>query len=401
MGEPAPVTALVLAAGSGTRLPGAHPKGFRSLGGEPMFLHALRAFDQAPSIGRHVLVIPDGREDEARSHLAGRIKKELCFVAGGPRRQDSVLRGLEAAERGAPGGSGQSALVAVHDAARPFVGVDLIERIVASARDSGGAIPMVPVVETVRERATTGDLKLVDRDRLLAAQTPQTARADWLIEAYRLAQETGVYVTDEGAALELSGRRFAIVPGDPSNFKITTPADFAMAEAILGANDRSTDMRIGFGEDRHTRAAERRFVLAGVVLENRNGPLGHSDGDPLCHAVVDALLGAAGAGTIGDLFPDTDPRWEGASGLDLLRRVVARLAQERWRTVNVDAVVIMDSPRLGPHTPEIRRRIGAILGIDLGRVSVKGKRAEGLGFEGTGGGVSCRAVVMIARVDRA
>jgi len=284
----------------------------------------------------------------------------------------------------------------VHDAARPFVSPNLIERTVAAARDSGAAVPVLEVSDTVREiRADGGPPTLLDRSRLRSAQTPQTARLDWLLESYARAEAEGTVITDEGTALELAGFPFSLVEGSSSNLKITTPEDFEMAQAIASARRGPTALRIGFGEDRHPRAPERPFVLAGVILDERNGPAGHSDGDPLCHALVDALLGAAGEGSIGDHFPDTDPRWSGARGLDLLGRAVRILADRGWRIVNVDAVVIADTPRLSPHAAEIRGRLAAVLGVDAARVSVKGKRAEGLGFEGEGGGVSCRAIVLI------
>jgi 2-C-methyl-D-erythritol 2,4-cyclodiphosphate synthase len=157
-------------------------------------------------------------------------------------------------------------------------------------------------------------------------------------------------------------------------------------------------VRAGFGEDRHPLSAateNRPFLLAGVQLASCGGPAGHSDGDPLCHAVIDALLGAAGLGTIGDLFPDTDPRWKDRSGLELLERTVRVLSEAGWSPVNVDAVVVADSPRLAPHAAAIRAALARALGLDPADVSVKGKRAEGLGFEGSGLGVSSRAIVLI------
>lgn len=399
-----PLTALVVAAGSGRRLAGDLPKGFRPLGGSPLFLHSLAVFDRTSCVADHVLVVPSGREDQARRAAAGVIHKRLVIVAGGPRRQDSVLRGLEAAmAMGTTGPArptdegGMGRMIAVHDAARPFVTEDLIERCAASARSAGAAIPLVPVSDTVREIGAGGRSRILERSVLKLAQTPQVARLDWLLESYGAADRDGAEVTDEGAALDRSGFSWSGVAGSPANSKITTPEDLEAAEGIVGAlRDRSgARTRVGTGEDRHVRAPERPFVLAGVVLDEKNGPLGHSDADPLCHALIDALLGASSGGSIGEHFPDTDPRWSGASGLDLLGRVVETLSSQGWRIVNVDAVVVADTPRLGPHVQEIRRRLAATMRLGEDRVSVKGKRAEGLGFEGRGAGVSCRAVALI------
>lgn len=432
-----PVAALVVAAGLGTRLPGGPPKGLRSLGGVPLFLHSLLTFDRAASVSALILVAPPGREDEVNAVASGRLDKPLTIVAGGMRRQDSVLRGLLAAQAALGGRTPQGpakagegtkvfaagkarkvqkkqetetprlacsesgVLVAVHDAARPFVDLDLIQRTIDAARSSGAAVPMVRVVDTVREIDPSGRVsRVLDRDRLRLAQTPQTARLDWLIEAYQRAEAGGMSVTDEGGALVLAGRDFITIEGSGSNFKITTPEELEAAEGLLAVRRGPAETRLGYGEDRHARAPGRPFVLAGVVLDSQNGPLGHSDADPLCHALIDALLGAAGAGNIGEMFPETDPRWAGASGLSLLRAAAGRIAAEGWQAINVDAVVIADSPRLAPHVDEIRRKVAEAIGADPARVSVKGKRAEGLGFEGTGQGVSCRAVAFVQRFER-
>jgi 2-C-methyl-D-erythritol 4-phosphate cytidylyltransferase/2-C-methyl-D-erythritol 2,4-cyclodiphosphate synthase len=298
--------------------------------------------------------------------------------------------------------SGAPRLVAVHDAARPFPDAALITRTIEGARAVGASVPVLTVSDTVREVAPDGtSRRLIDRASLRLAQTPQTARLDWLLEAYRRAEDGGLEVTDEGSALEGAGRRIALVEGSSTNFKITTPDDLRMAEALLGATTGRGDAhRIGYGEDRHPRARERPFVLAGVRLAESDGPAGHSDGDPLSHAIVDAILGAAGAGTIGEMFPDTDPAFSGAAGTELLARAAARVAELGWRIANVDAVLIADAPHLAPRAAEIRAALAAALGIGAERVSVKGKRSEGLGFEGTNAGVSCRAVALLAPARR-
>jgi|GEM_PF-187414 len=393
----APVTSLLAAAGSGTRLQGGPPKGMRPLGGVPLYVHALRAFDACPDIDSHVLVLPAGAAAGADTASLG-LRAKVLVVEGGARRQDSVLAGLDAALANLGAGSAQAPrFVAVHDAARPFPDAALIARTIEGARAAGAAVPVVPVSDTVREVGADGaPVRVLDRGALRLAQTPQTARLDWLLEAYGDARDQGLERTDEGSALESAGRRIVLVEGSASNFKITTPGDFAMAEALLGAGPGAPALRVGYGEDRHPRAAERPFVLAGVRLAESDGPAGHSDGDPLCHAVVDAILGAAGAGTIGEMFPDTDPRWAGARGPDLVEGAARRVRALGWQVVNLDAVVVADAPKLAPRAAEIRRALAEALGVGEECVSVKGKRAEGLGFEGIGAGVSCRAVALLA-----
>jgi 2-C-methyl-D-erythritol 4-phosphate cytidylyltransferase/2-C-methyl-D-erythritol 2,4-cyclodiphosphate synthase len=400
----APVTSLLAAAGAGTRLEAGPPKGLRPLAGVPLFVHALRAFDACSDVDSHVLVLPRGAPAGIVPGSVG-FRARVLVVEGGARRQDSVLAGLDAALKAMGAGSADAPrLVAVHDAARPFPDAALIARTIEGARAAGAAVPVLPVSDTVREVDAAGaSLRVLDRRALCLAQTPQTARLDWLLEAYRGAQGRGATVTDEGSALEDAGRKIALVPGSPGNFKITTPGDLAMAEALLGAGAApgASALRIGYGEDRHPRAKERPFVLAGVRLADEDGPTGHSDGDPLSHAVVDAILGAAGAGTIGEMFPDTDPRWAGARGTDLLAGAAQRVRALGWQVVNVDAVVVADAPRLAPRSGEIRRALASALEIGEERVMVKGKRAEGLGFEGTGAGVSCRAIALLTRTPSA
>src|SRR5437667_136231 len=203
------VTALVVAGGLGTRLPGRTPKGLRPLGGDSLFLHSLRAFDEAPSVGPKVLVVPQESFKQTSEWASKWPLRPVAVVAGGARRQDSVFRGLEAAQQN--GYAQGEALVAVHDAARPFLDVPLIERTIAAARVSGAAVPMVPIVDTVRELAPAGGRpRLLDRQTLRLAQTPQTSRLDWILEAYRRAEAEGATVTDEGAALERAGFAFSI-----------------------------------------------------------------------------------------------------------------------------------------------------------------------------------------------
>jgi 2-C-methyl-D-erythritol 2,4-cyclodiphosphate synthase len=189
----------------------------------------------------------------------------------------------------------------------------------------------------------------------------------------------------------------SLVPGEPENLKITWPDDLVRAGALMRRGVPPTDLRVGLGWDVHPLVPGRPFVLAGIVLDETFGPRGHSDGDPLCHAIADALLGAACLGDIGTLFPDDDPASEGLPGCDLLAGAVARLGEAGWLPVHVDAVVIADRPQIAPAREPIRAALAAVLGVAPGCVSVKGKRTEGLGGLAGGAGVGCRAIAQIAR----
>jgi 2-C-methyl-D-erythritol 4-phosphate cytidylyltransferase/2-C-methyl-D-erythritol 2,4-cyclodiphosphate synthase len=316
-------------------------------------------------------------------------------VPGGARRRDSVAAGLARAA--------DVPLVAVHDAARPFASAGLYDRVLAAAHASGAAVPAIPVIDTV-VRESGGELaELVPRDPLRAVQTPQAFGTELLRRAHGEAPAE-LDATDDAGLVHRLGRPVAVVPGEPGNLKITWPDDLALAEARVGADPAAADgsgsrddgaQRIGLGWDVHPLVDGRPFRLAGVTVSESFGPKGHSDGDPLAHALADAMLGAAGLGDIGTVFPDTDPRWEGVSGSEILTRTRALLADAGWRPVQLDAVLVTDRPRIAPHREAIRSRLGELLDLPVERVSVKGKRSEGLGGLADGRGVSCQALVTI------
>jgi 2-C-methyl-D-erythritol 4-phosphate cytidylyltransferase/2-C-methyl-D-erythritol 2,4-cyclodiphosphate synthase len=305
-------------------------------------------------------------------------------VAGGDRRQDSVRLGASAL-------SASVDVVLVHDAARPFASAPLIDRVLAGVAETGAAVPAIAVRDTVkRADATSGRVaETIPRDHLWLAQTPQGFRRAVLDTA--LAQgERGVMATDEAMLAEQAGLPVAIVTGDEDNVKLTTPADLAAARARLLAGGR-----VGMGYDLHRLAEGRPLVLAGVTIPFDRGPVGHSDGDVLSHAIVDALFGGAGAGDIGQHFPDTDPAWKGAAGLDLLQRAVAIVRARGWDVANADATVILERPKLAPHIGAIRERLAAALGVSVDRVSVKAKTNEGVDAVGRGEAIAAHAIAVL------
>lgn len=392
----ADVAVILLGAGSGTRLGSGQTKALVTVGGRPLVAWSAALFSSLDDVRRLVLVLPsDPGQARATEEACGSLPVEVVGVEGGARRRDSVLRGL-AETQGAE-------WVLVHDLARPFVTRELALRVLAAARDCGAAVPGLPVGDTLVLAEAEQVGQVLARDAVRAVQTPQGFARSLLLEAHRAAAPEWD-APDDGSMVRRLGRKVALVAGEAENFKITWPADLGRARAFAGA---STDgegtaeememqvPRVGFGWDVHPLEQGRPFRLVGVEVTAEFGPAGHSDGDPLSHAVADALLGAAGAGDIGMLFPDNDPRYRDMPGSDLLRETVEHLRGRGWRPSGVDAVVIVDQPQLAPHREAIRARLAEILGLHPGAVSVKGKRTEGLGGLASGAGVGCQAVATL------
>ncbi len=382
-----PAAAILVAAGSGTRLGAGLPKALVTLGGVALVRRAAEAL--APVVEHLVVVVPpEAAAGRQVAEAAAGAHPSLSIAAGGARRRDSVLNGLLAAD-----GCDH---VLVHDAARALATTDLAARVLAAARHVGAAVPALAIPDTlVRDDAGYVGAP-VDRAGVRAVQTPQGFARDLLLEAHRTA-DPAWDASDDGTMVRALGHAVALVDGEPDNVKVTWPEDVARAEARLrsgGAAVRET--RTGIGWDVHPFVDGRPTVLAGVVLDPDRGPAGHSDGDPLAHAVCDALLGAAALGDVGTLFPDTDPRWKGAPGLDLLARTAAALRAAGFEPRQVDAVLVTDAPKIGPRRDEIRARLAGALGIPEDRVFLKGKRTEGLGGLAGGRGIACHAVAVVA-----
>ncbi len=349
-----------------------------------------------------VLVVhPDHVDDEAtriRPHTAG---TPVTVVAGGASRSASVRAGLAAV----PAGAG---VVAVHDAARPLASPALWARMLDSVGDGSpgvdGAVPVVPVTDTLRSVGGGA----VDRSTLVAVQTPQVFVATVLRDAHAGGDEA----TDDATLVEAAGGRVVHVEGEPTNLKITSPGDLDAARALLarlereraghdevddsdgGAHRMNATVRIGQGFDVHRRSADpaRRLVLGGVEFPDEPGLEGHSDADVIAHACADALLGACGLPDIGQLFPDTDPRYAGADSLVLLGEAAAEVRRAGFEPLNVDCALVCDSPRIAPVRDEMMRRLSDAVGAP---VAVKGRRTEGLGALGRGEGVAAWAVALV------
>ena len=372
------VTALIVAAGKGERLGGDMPKQYRSIGGKPVLRWAVEAMASSASIHQIRVVITPGQEELAEAALKGLDVDTL--IEGGAERSDSVRNGLHAIGDGT---------VLVHDAARPFCPPAVVDRLLSALEGHDGAVPVLPVADTL----VLGDATLetpVDRTRLLRVQTPQAFHVEDLICAYEEAGRASA--TDESTVMLAAGLKVVTVEGDPMLEKLTTPADWDRAEAILASRLIS---RTGMGYDVHAFAGEGPIMLGGIAVPHSRGLTGHSDADVVLHAITDALLGAAGLGDIGEHFPPSDSQWKGASS-DLFLGHAAGLLRARGGIIDhVDVTIIAEEPKVGPHRSAIRMRVSEILGVKLEQVSVKATTTEGLGFTGRREGMAAQAVASI------
>lgn len=383
--------AIIAAGGRGTRLGGDVPKQFQRLAGRTLVDCCLETFEASPRIDEVVVVLPP--EYAAVPLEPGTRRKPVRVVAGGPRRQDSVALGFDHVPPATD-------VVVIHDAARPFCSAALLARTIDAASESGAAIAALSARDTVKEGRLEGGVTLVGRtlprETIHLAQTPQAFRYDVLAAAIAIGRG-GVQATDEAMLAEHAGYPVRLVDGDPHNVKITTPADLAWARGLVG-DARSGGARAGLGYDLHRLVEGRPLILAGVEVPSDRGLLGHSDADAVCHAVTDAMLGAAAAGDIGLHFPDSDTRWKGASSIDLLQRAVAIVGERGFRIENVDVVVVAERPRLAPHLDRMQASLAAALGIDPSRVSIKGKTNEGLDAVGRGEAIAVHAIAMLTQM---
>ena len=399
------VTAIIAAGGRGQRFGGEQLKQLLSVGGRPILERSTTAFLSHPAVHEVIVSLPDSLVNDPPAYLR-HASKPLRLVGGGARRQDSVANAFRAAKPG-------SDIIVIHDAARPFASEDLISRTIAAAAESGAALAALPSRDTVKRAGVDGPaeaghyrtvVETLPRDSIVLAQTPQAFRRDVLEAALAIGDRDGVDATDEAALAERAGHRVRLVEGDASNIKITTPHDLIIAEAIAqarhdavargGAGPARTG-RAGTGYDLHRLVEGRPLILGGITIPSARGALGHSDADVVCHALTDAILGAACLGDIGRHFPDTDARWKGASSLAFLSRAVALVAAEGLEVGNADVTIILESPKINDHVEAMRAAVARAIGIDPACVSVKGKTNEGVDAVGRGEAIAAHAIALL------
>jgi 2-C-methyl-D-erythritol 4-phosphate cytidylyltransferase/2-C-methyl-D-erythritol 2,4-cyclodiphosphate synthase len=381
------VTAIIAAGGRGERFGAGQPKQLLQIGGRTMLERSVDAFLTHVSVNDVIVALPAELAERPPAYLT-QTAKPLRIVAGGARRQDSVAAAFRVLEE-------RCELIVVHDAARPFASADLISRTIAAAGEFGAALAAIRARDTVKEVAGSVVRATLDRRTIYLAQTPQAFRRDVLRDAMAFASDA----TDEASLAEQAGHAVRIVEGEATNIKITTPEDLWMAEAITRGGKAARTGRAGIGYDLHRLVEGRPLILGGITIPFERGLAGHSDADAVCHAVTDAILGAAGAGDIGRHFPDTDQQWKGASSIDMLRRAVAVVHKMGLAVGNVDATVILERPKLAPHVEAMRANLAEALGVSVERVSVKGKTNEGVGELGRGEAIAVHAIALIRSGD--
>jgi 2-C-methyl-D-erythritol 4-phosphate cytidylyltransferase/2-C-methyl-D-erythritol 2,4-cyclodiphosphate synthase len=382
--NPVHVSAIIAAGGRGERLGAGRPKQLLLLGGLPILQRSVDALLSHARVCDLVVALPPELAAAPPAYLLNR-EKPVVVVAGGARRQDSVANAFARVPA-------QADVVVIHDAARPLVTAALIDRTIEAAIADGAAVAAVAATDTVKRSDGAGRVaETLPRERVFLAQTPQAFR----VAVLRAALAAGGDATDEAALAERVGHGVRLVEGESSNVKITTLEDLRIAERAVAPPAPS--IRIGQGYDLHRLVAGRRLVLGGVTIPFELGLAGHSDADIVCHAVTDAVLGAAGLGDIGRHFPDSDAQWKDADSVALLAAACALVREAGYDVVNVDVTVIAERPKLAPHAAAMRANLANALGCDAGQVSVKAKTNEGVESMGTGQSMAAHAVALIAR----
>lgn len=374
--------AVIVAAGRGARAGFDINKVYMPLGSMTVLEMCLRAFEASGLFQGITVVISEADRELYGAISVPDIVKNV--TTGGTTRQESVYRGLAAVPEDVD-------VVAVHDAARPFVTREIIEETLVSAMKHGSGVISTPVTDTIKQLSADGRVMTLDRGTLYSVQTPQSFRRDLLLRAHEMAAAEGFSTTDDAALYEryYGDLRLVTAPGAENNIKLTHKRDFGR---------QTMDIRIGQGYDAHRLKEGRRLVLCGVEIPSPIGLDGHSDADVAIHALMDAMLGAAAMGDIGRLFPDSDDRYLGISSMKLLDEVSRRLAEAGYKVSNADITIIAQRPKLAPYMEKMRRVTANALGLGPERVNIKATTTERMGFEGAGEGISSHAVVTIKEV---
>ncbi len=392
------VTAIFPAAGSSRRMESDINKIFLMLGDEPVLIRTLKTFSQSPHINFLIVVVNENDKDDVEELLNKTDGlKSWAIAIGGSERQYSIANGLKLLPEDAD-------IVLVHDAARPLVSLTVIEEVIEAAKKYGGAIAAVPEKNTVKFIDNQNFVTYTPpRSKLVEVQTPQGFRRELLLRAYEQAAEDNFLGTDDSSLVERIGDKIKIVKSDYSNIKITTPEDLTIAQSLLpdeiqpAVTNTAALPRIGMGYDVHKLVHDRKLILGNVKIDYELGLAGHSDADVLIHAIIDAILGAAALGDIGQHFPDNDVRYKGIDSGELLKRVDMLIKVHGYKIGNIDSTIVAQKPKLSPYILKIRARLAEILQIDSSLISVKATTTEGLGFTGKGEGIAAYATVLIIR----
>ncbi|MGC6496936.1 MAG: 2-C-methyl-D-erythritol 4-phosphate cytidylyltransferase [Candidatus Puniceispirillaceae bacterium] len=395
-----PLAAIILAAGSGQRMGDGVEKQFRPLAGKPVLIHSVAAFMAHPACARIIIVCASSHMENVRTILGSLADDpRVEITTGGARRQDSVRAGL-ALLTGETDAPDPSMLVAIHDAARPLLPAAVIDRLIAAMQGgAAAALPVMPVVDTLKTVSNAHIAGTIDRSALAAAQTPQTFHLAQIVKLHADHPEE-IEITDDIQLVEADGQAVAAIAGDRKLMKLTTVEDFDILTALMsrekGSRHMIPDIRVGNGFDVH------RFSdgpgparIGGIDVPSPHGLAAHSDGDVGLHALCDAIFGALGDGDIGAHFPPSDDRWKDADSADFLLFAVERCATRKAVIQHLDLTLICETPKIGPHRDAMRQRIASIAGIPVDRVGVKATTSEKLGFTGRGEGIAAQATATL------
>jgi 2-C-methyl-D-erythritol 4-phosphate cytidylyltransferase/2-C-methyl-D-erythritol 2,4-cyclodiphosphate synthase len=388
---------IIPAAGSGARMGLDYPKQYHYLAGVPILIHTIRAFTNIPSVSRIIVVVPPDRLADSQQLLTEYNLSclTITLAGGGRRRQDSVLAGLECL-------TDATEIVLVHDGARPLIKPELIQRCLEAAWQHGAAIAAIPVKDTLKKSHRDQTIAAtIDRRGLWQAQTPQAASLSLFKQAYAALGNKDV--TDEAALLEQAGIPVTLIEGSETNIKITRPEDLILAEKIMRPYSPSAIvpvMRIGHGYDAHRLVAGRKLILAGVTIPHSQGLAGHSDADVVTHALCDAVLGAIGAGDIGQHFPDSDQCFKDIYSITLLQQVIKLAFDKGFVIANADITIICQAPKLAPYREDMRLALANACQAGIDQINLKATTTEKMGFTGREEGISCHAVVLLTAYEK-
>lgn len=381
------ITVIIAAAGSGKRMGGGIPKQYLSIGGMPILIKTVKAFETNAFIDTILVVTNVEYMNFFKDELTKFGIENVDVVAGGDQRQDSVYNGLKAMPK-------DTDYVIIHDGARPFVSKEIIADTLGAVLNKNAVVVAVPIKDTITRQVLSkkkpfaceksfAGLEYFDRNSMFAVQTPQAFEKKLIMKAYKSAYKDGFYGTDEGMLVERLGHSVHIVNGAYLNIKITTKEDLPM------------ENRIGSGYDVHRLTEGRKLILGGINIPFEKGLLGHSDADVLVHAIMDALLGAAALGDIGEHFPEDKDEFKDISSMVLLKRVHRILLSEGYNISNIDATIICQRPKISPYIGDMIANIGEVLGIAENRISIKATTTEKLGFTGREEGIAAEAVCLL------
>lgn len=377
------ITALIVAAGRGTRAGGGTPKQYRPLAGEMVLTRTINALLANDEVSQVLCVIHP--EDVSHYNAATKSISDKRLnppTFGGDTRSESVTNGLNQAS---------SDFVLIHDAARPLLPYDALKRVITGVRQTDACFLALPVTDALWTVQDSAAISAQPRDTLWRAQTPQAFRTD----AIRLAHVQAEWPADDDVAMaRAAGITVTPIMGAEQNIKITHPADFELAGRLLGEN---MDIRVGNGYDVHALGDGDHVILNGIKVPSTKAMIGHSDADVAMHAITDAIFGALCEGDIGQWFPPSDMQWKGAASDIFLRKAVERCQERGFSISHIDSTIICETPKIGPHATAMRANLAAIMGVCIDRISVKATTSEKLGFTGRGEGIASQATATLVK----